>query len=349
MSKRVRRRKGFTLIELLVVIAIIAILIALLLPAVQQAREAARRSSCKNNMKQIGLAYHNYHDVHLTFPPGHIIATDGTTTPVYSRSNYFGAGSFILPFMEQGPLYNSINFDAHIAGPITNEGAMQAAIPNFRCPSDSGRDFSTTGVASGGANIDDTQILDMTHTNYVPNYGIRPLTADNMNFADGKGIAFANSRVRIRDMKDGTSNTVAVGEHRLLRGCETYWGGAPDGANTPQLIGQIYGGGGLYYYVTDGDDTVNDNLNINAPTTPSGAPGGGAQTQCTPTSGTAATAELGSFGSVHEGGAHFLMGDGAVRFINENIDSDGSITGGSAMRQYQRLLHRNDGQVLDEF
>ncbi len=348
MSKLVRRRKGFTLIELLVVIAIIAILIALLLPAVQQAREAARRSSCKNNLKQVGLAYHNYHETHLTWPPGHI------------STNLFGSMTFILPFMEQAPLYNTIGFSAPIYGLALNEGAVQNIISNYRCPSDGGRDFSTAGDAAG---VVDTLVLDMAHTNYVPNYGVKPLTGANLTAAsaataDGKGIGFQDSKIKIRDMKDGTSNTIAVGERRLLRGLEPYWGGAPEGVNNAERVGQIYGAGGLYYYATEDDGLLDNSADINAPTTPGGVPGGGATTEGLATdvevvaaglTGGAGMAELGIFGSVHEGGCHFLMGDGAVRFVNENIDSNGAITGGSNMRQYQRLLHRNDGQVIDEF
>jgi len=355
MSRSVRRRKGFTLIELLVVIAIIAILIALLLPAVQQAREAARRSSCKNNMKQIGLAYHNYHDANLTMPPGHIAnATQGApfmqgVNPLPNSTHWSGM-AMTLPYMEQGNIYERIVFNQPIYATTFSSGAVQQAIPTFRCPSDGGADFSTAGETSGSS-VADTLVLDMAHTNYVINYGVRSSRAFNFALRDGKGMGYVNSRVRIRDMKDGTSNTILVGEHRLLSGCETYWGGSPNAANQGQELGQIYGSGGLYYHVSEGDFLVNDSMDINAPTTPFGSPGGGLAGDCTGTLvGFGADAgEYGIFGSAHEGGAHFLMGDGSVRFINENIDSDGSITGGSTMRQYQRLLHRNDGQVVDEF
>jgi len=368
MSRNVRRRKGFTLIELLVVIAIIAILIALLLPAVQQAREAARRSSCKNNMKQIGLAYHNYHDANLAMPPGHISTIVGGAVDAL-QSTFFSGQSMTLPYMEQGNVYNRIVYNQPIYATAFSSGAVQQDIPNFRCPSDAGATFSTPGTTSG-ATVPDTLILDMIHTNYVVNYGVRAFTGTNISLNDGKGMGFVNSRVRIRDMKDGTSNTILVGEHRLLSGCETYWGGSPNAGNNINELGQIYGGGGLYYFVIQGDSLVDDSMNMNATTTPFGAPGGGASGDCTGLGDGAATVpvipgssynavsaplqgtgggEFGIFGSVHEGGAHFLMGDGAVRFINENIDSDGTITGSSLMRQYQRLLHRNDGQIVDEF
>ena len=108
MNKPKRTRKGFTLIELLVVIAIIAILIALLLPAVQQAREAARRSTCKNNLKQIGISLHNYHDVHNAFPPGWIAVENNS--PNIEGESGFGWGTMLLPYMDQAPLYQQMDF-----------------------------------------------------------------------------------------------------------------------------------------------------------------------------------------------------------------------------------------------
>jgi prepilin-type N-terminal cleavage/methylation domain-containing protein len=346
MSKQVRKRKGFTLIELLVVIAIIAILIALLLPAVQQAREAARRSACKNNMKQIGLALHNYHDVHLTFPPGHVdYDNDPAMGSVDRQGPLFAWSAFILPFMEQANVYDTINFNVPIYGAVVNAGAAQQEIPNYRCPSDAGKNIEINGTTMG-ATVTMTQILDQATINYTYNYGVRPVIDAAVGPAgtgnvieigrDGKGAGYVNSRVRIADMKDGTSNTVAVGERALLQGCESFWAGVPDLPNTPSDIGQIYGMGGTY--LLNGGPVTS--ANINAPTTSSPGP---PATDCN------AGFELGIFSSVHEGGAHFLMGDGAVRFINENIDSDGTVTGGSGMHQYQKLLHRNDGQVLDEF
>jgi len=133
MSKH-RLRRGFTLIELLVVIAIIAILIALLLPAVQQAREAARRTQCKNHLKQIGLAIHNYHDTHNTFPPGYIARIPQNITS--SERGLYGWGAFVLPYMDQAPLYNLLQVGnvPLETNAVTNLAALQTPLPAFSLP-----------------------------------------------------------------------------------------------------------------------------------------------------------------------------------------------------------------------
>src|SRR5581483_3510770 len=130
------RRRGFTLIELLVVIAIIAILIGLIMPAVQQAREAARRTQCRNNLKQIGLALHNYHDAHRMFPPGYV---DRNGNPNVTPDNDLGPGwgwaSFLLPQMDQVPVYSQINFSAGV-GTGPNTAVSRLALTALQCPSD---------------------------------------------------------------------------------------------------------------------------------------------------------------------------------------------------------------------
>jgi prepilin-type N-terminal cleavage/methylation domain-containing protein len=143
-----RKRRGFTLIELLVVIAIIAVLIALLLPAVQAAREAARRAQCTNNLKQIGLAMHNYHQTNDKFPQGMSESTSvlGSYTG-YANWGEWSAQSMLLPYMEQTPIYNSINFcydNIYGSGGSTNLTASTRVINGFLCPSD-------TQAAFGGA------------------------------------------------------------------------------------------------------------------------------------------------------------------------------------------------------
>lgn len=188
------RRAGFTLIELLVVIAIIAILIALLLPAVQQAREAARRTQCRNNLKQLGLALHNYHDVHLCFPFGHS-----------GDAKSWSAISQLLPYLEQANLYAQIDFSLpqnHAA----NNAARLLELPGLRCPSD----LQNTQPATGGA------------TNYMANKGSGVLwglpTGPNASLPPQNGVMYFGSCVRMRDITDGTSNTAAISERILADG-----------------------------------------------------------------------------------------------------------------------------------
>jgi prepilin-type N-terminal cleavage/methylation domain-containing protein len=157
-----RSRRGFTLIELLVVIAIIAVLIALLLPAVQQAREAARRTQCKNNLKQIGLALHNYLDTHLVFPPGYIDRNGNpNVTPDLDQGPGWGWASFLLPMMDQSNVHNQINFNQGV-GLLSNITISQKPLSIFRCPSDGGRE--TFSVYDSNFT---TPIATLAFSNYV--------------------------------------------------------------------------------------------------------------------------------------------------------------------------------------
>jgi prepilin-type N-terminal cleavage/methylation domain-containing protein/prepilin-type processing-associated H-X9-DG protein len=205
------KRPAFTLIELLVVVAIIAILVALLLPAVQQAREAARRTQCRNNLKQLGLALHNYADAFKAFPPGRQVyispgddgsqgANAGATT---GQGNCFSGFAQMLPQLDQAPLYNQINFNS---GPDTagNDRISAAQPPAFLCPSDVG----SRALMQGGAFVG--------VTNYVMNTGTTfPVSLKNPSGTPATGIFFENSHVRIADIIDGTSSTVCLGEQIL--------------------------------------------------------------------------------------------------------------------------------------
>ncbi len=318
-------KRGFTLIELLVVIAIIALLIALLLPAVQMAREAARRTECRNNLKQIGLAFHNYHDVHLTLPAG-VFFSDISGTGSDFR-NGFAWGALILPHFEQATVYNTIDFESIVEDgdqapsgmrSIGNAAAVATKIPGFRCPSDQGLDQRTRTTAAG-AHV----LLTQGTSNYLGNWG--PNSPGAMLSATHRGLLGFNSKVRLRDVKDGTSQTFLAGEHSLSCGT-TFWAGMPIALGNPN---DVLGG-------------VLLNNNPAACVDPDSVGEGGSDSRPANSSG-------GHFGSVHTGGCHMLLCDGAVRFINENIDSNAAVTSGSNMRQFQRLLHRNDGQTVDEF
>ena len=322
-----RKKSGFTLIELLVVIAIIAILIALLLPAVQQAREAARRTQCKNNLKQLGLALHNYHDTHGRFPPTQIMVhytAANNQSPVPRNHTWM---SLILPFLEQTALYSSINFSAPMYDPGTatfqtiasGETIVSRNLPMLQCPSDPG--FGG-GVSSHG----------LSATNYAGNMGwdwhYRGADIYQGPFQNG------SAGTRLTDMKDGTSNTIAVAE------VSTSAYQPRPGAPGHQANGGVPRGGGINNYVfrtpfidpgSNGD--VMDSAALRGIglvgtrtwVRPDGS-GGGYWWKAAPYAHP--PTYLACFGinnnwpgssSVHTGGGQFLMCDGAVRFISENI------------------------------
>lgn len=313
--------RAFTLIELLVVIAIIAILVALLLPAVQQAREAARRSTCKNNLKQIGIALHNYHDTHRVFPPGWVIPdcrADGVTegNHRFIRNNP-AWGFHILPFMEQAAIYEIQNFvmggggcsSSSTPGAIgildnpSNANFLNETLEPYSCPSDIKQ---SRGVNSFGT------------SSYVAVRGNDNRSGQDTSLAAQNGMFWANSRVKMRDITDGTSNTLMVGEVSWNQ----YWAFGP-GSNITR--GALWPGFGQHKY----DDMVSRSTNaiwqIN---------------QSRPDPGN----DNDSFGSYHRGGAQFVLADGSVRFLSENINSVNSPLG-----TFQRLGIRDDGLPVGEF
>jgi len=190
-----KTRRGFTLIELLVVIAIIAVLIALLLPAVQQAREAARRTQCRNNLKQLGIALHNYLDTHRAFPPNGVANATGTQT--------WSAQAFVLPFLEGGNLYNRIDFNVGY-GHANNTSAFHVKItriPVLLCPSDPN---DRTRVTAAGA-------AEHYPLSYAVSRGVYEIQNLNNGFDGGAAFAYGKS-TRDRDFTDGMSNTLCMSE-----------------------------------------------------------------------------------------------------------------------------------------
>lgn len=282
--------RGFTLIELLVVIAIIAILIALLLPAVQQAREAARRSQCKNNLKQMGLAFHNYHESFRVLPPGFVV--DLAVANGASGNGGIGWSGFILPGVDQANLYNTIDFNADWGTGI-NEDACATFLSVYRCPSD------TTVEHRNHDGIDNR-----VPTSYLACYSGTAGSDSEANVTNADGTFFLNSSVKMRDISDGTSNTIAAGE------CVNDF----DAFKDHFYIGSTSIGGwdGLSReyseYLGSTDVPMNTSTEV-------------------------------AFGSKHVGGAHFLLLDGSVRFLSENM----------SQRIYSYLGSREDGEVIGEF
>jgi prepilin-type N-terminal cleavage/methylation domain-containing protein len=226
---RHRRRTAFTLIELLVVIAIIAILIGLLLPAVQKIREAANRMKCSNNLKQIGLAMHNYHVTYERFPAGY------TSTAATLNGEGFGPGwgwgATLLPYIEQDNLFRQIDLSRDIADPV-NAAARVKVLSVYRCPSDAPpRDTFVVPSEAGSS------ICEVAFANYVGVGG----TFEVSEFPDtGTGVLFRNSRVGVADITDGTSNTIMAGERASKQSPMTTWTGAVTGAIVPPSLNPAF-------------------------------------------------------------------------------------------------------------
>ncbi|ADG66013.1 protein of unknown function DUF1559 [Planctopirus limnophila DSM 3776] len=332
-----RRRRGFTLIELLVVIAIIAILIALLLPAVQQAREAARRTQCRNNLKQLGLALHNYHDVFGTF----VYRKGGTgaygATPQQNSGRRSGLVS-LLPYIDQSPLYNRIeagdlagtSYGGTAVAPGGPHGwaswsTWNVSIPGFQCPSDA----YATPVSTHNYmfSVGDT-IQDPNNTG-----------TSNHDLQNVNGL-FANRRcLGVRDITDGTSNTIAMSER-----CRANFGLATN-SNRLVVEGQAMNKTGLQANPLQ-CRSIATNGRYNAAEEVKGYSGTrwtdgqiercGFHTVLPPNSPSCAEGNNGNADSPvsvitptsrHTGGVHALMADGAVRFISDNIDTGNLATG----------------------
>ena len=317
MSILKRSHRGFTLIELLVVIAIIAILIALLLPAVQQAREAARRTQCKNNLKQLALAVHNYHDTFSSFPFGY------SFVPPYT--NFRNAFVMILPYIEQTNVYNSIDSNVPMVnGPTGYNVAVQAqnvamaatVIPAFLCPSSPGATtddylYPANGFGAGAPPVNCT--WKGGRTDYGGTTGVLSgtngfgwLAYNGTPGGDRHGLFRAagvgGNKTSMRDITDGTSNTFMFGER--TGGLKIYYKSQP-APGIPAIISQTNGGNwadalAFEHWI---DGSLYDGTGARGPCA-----------MCTNLRGR-------GYHSFHTGGCHFLMADGAVRFISENIDA----------------------------
>ncbi len=295
------RRSAFTLVELLVVVAIIAILISLLLPAVQQAREAARRVQCRDHLRQFGLALHNYASSHSILPPGYIYRPDTSTTPT-SNGAGFGWGAMILPYIEQAALYQQFDWNVPLHA-TANLAVREKHLPIFICPSDyvSGNGFVLMGPGPERYAM----------ASYAGSFGPPDL---DLNQEQRLGIFSRNSATRLGDVTDGLSQTLMCGErmngpfrngfaHANHFDYETAWSGAIRDWDEPD---DDHGHMTLFQTGHVPNHPLSDDRDVSAP---------------------------------HIGYANFLLGDGAVRPVSENVD----------IVLYQRLSTRASGEVIGEY
>jgi prepilin-type N-terminal cleavage/methylation domain-containing protein/prepilin-type processing-associated H-X9-DG protein len=365
------RNAGFTLIELLVVIAIIAILIALLLPAVQQAREAARRTQCKNNIKQIGLAIHNYADAFRRFP------TSGEGQDSLAGTRKFANISFftnILPQIEQNNVYAQFNFSQ----PYTvggNAAAAATVIPAFLCPSnanysaDGGQSPQPIGGTQTGTSYGQTDYMPIAYTDLDPTTGLR-----NKSYARS-GMLTYNWKNEFRDVSDGASNTVCLVEDsdRPGKTIGKYDLAAGFGLATIPDSGDAGGKFGVPNRWADADNGsgVSGPPQMDSTCTGAGAAVSGTPPTALPSCGTASGAvyvpgsksniinnnKTPNFGpstcswyvnncgsndepfSSHSGGCNALLGDGSVRFLSENMD----------LQTLRRAIDPSDGSANGDF
>lgn len=358
-----RRKSGFTLIELLVVIAIIAILVALLLPAVQQAREAARRAECKNKLKQIGIALHNYHEMARLFPANGVAGALNQAGGANQNWNAWSGLTMLLPYLDQDPLYRKIDFDYHYNSNFThqrgtNRSVTRTRLPTFLCPSDPGAGIQYTAA--------------MAPTSYCLSTG--PATHWDLR-GSNPGLATRWHCASIRDFIDGTSNTIAAAECQIGQN-RGKW---PTPADPSERIlwyrvnvgNYLRKGGniasGRYVYRANATDiaTINAHYNNCLSQYDSGSGWHGASdeqgrywstgrvywgpwhtTLVGPNAGpscdrdnSVTTMNIKEPSSYHPGGVHVLVADGATKFVNENIDQGVWIALGS----------RNHNDTVGEF
>jgi prepilin-type N-terminal cleavage/methylation domain-containing protein len=310
--------RGFTLVELLVVIAIIGILVGLLLPAVQAAREAARRIQCTNNLKQIGLALHNYEAGHRTYPPGFISRVIGQWSgrgndPIPEAGPGWSFYAMLLPNMELGSLHQSVRFDLPISD-SANQAARSTKVPGYQCPSDAWNEPVTVWPSTLG-------LRDLAHASYIGCLGggdpaNAPRYSAQYEETPFNGMFHRNQPIKHAAITDGTSNTIGIGERASMFAPNGWAGVIPNGQTvfspaTAQSRGQVVG------------QTARPAITMATVHVRSGGPN-------------ASTGSPGGFWSPHVGGCLFLLMDGSVHTIPTNVD----------IQVFRAMAARNDGTVI---
>lgn len=329
------RRLGFTLVELLVVIAIIGILIALLLPAVQAAREAARRTQCSNHLKQTGLAMHNYFDTYKTLPMGftndygqardmlgQVLGPHRTVNRWYASWTW---SAFVAPFMELGSQYNLFDVTTRTAAEAMLDPAiitvLQTPVTTLRCPSDNAPDLNNAGGEYRPADANGTRhyIATANYMGVCDGFGGSSANHIDNDQRDCSGVIFVESSIRFRDVTDGTSNMLLVGEkcrERYLPRCDT----------------KLNHGAGIVFVVGASNQLSHDNRTTCSAL---GSTYRGINWDTASPCNDLWNAKAG-FSSLHPGGAQFVLVDGSTRFFSETID----------LTTIQRLGHRSDGNPV---
>jgi len=355
------------MINVVVVLLTLAVLAALLIPAIQQSREAARKSQCTNNLKQIGLALMNYCNVHQTFPPGVVVSQ----VPQATGGNHLGWFYQTLPFWDSVPLYKWFDSELDITatGPRSNSELTGIILTSMRCPSDAGPDQDPHGSFGDR--------FKMGTANYVGNFGVG-YPSLKMHPEDCQGVMGPNSRIRIRDIKDGMANTILAAERRNPKRCGmfvaenlgnappnggcTFWAGSGNaqsdlmaivepmqGGATPAIaLFQILGTTRSGAVNEAGRDAREGSLGAGAELWDGAAGTIRVNRTIARVDGKDSTVLLSGdyqdkttvgFSSWHSGGMQAVLGDGTVRFINQNVDPD----------VYQNLARRADGETLGDF